>query len=186
VALFAVREQRFDGARYRRRIEILITRNLPAGRFGLELRYGEDGEVDLAREDAVTVSAWETNRSVRIRARFETPAASPMGQRVTFSWVEPFATGGRGMVAGWQGVARSRSGELRVGVSTFDLPPRSLGYVSRPGIAGYETVSAVSGRGSDLALRARVFLTRRGRLEAYAGMPRTGAPRGYVALRITL
>ncbi len=90
------------------------------------------------------------------------------------------------MVTGWQGSVESGVLELRVAVHAFSLPAGVLGYVSRPGVAGYETVSVVSGTGSDLSVRTRMRIGTRARLTVYAGMPRSGESRTYVALALEL
>jgi len=134
VAVFGIREQGIDGTKHRRRVEVQAIRDMPAGRFRVDVRYAEDGEVDLAREDAITNSVWDTGRLLRVRARFETPAGLSVGQRLSVTWIEPFTGGERGMVAGWQGVVRSRFHEVRVSVHAFAAPRGTLGYVSRPGV----------------------------------------------------
>jgi hypothetical protein len=90
-------------------------------------------------------------------------------------------------VVGSVGLGYSAGGlEARFQVNNYSLAPGQMGYVTRPGVAGYETVSVVTGTGSDLSSRIRVAAAGRGVLSLYWGQPWHKESRWYVVAKITL
>jgi hypothetical protein len=71
-------------------------------------------------------------------------------------------------------------------ISNYALAPGQIGYVTRPGIAGYETVAVVTGTGSDLSSRIRVRTPGGGTLSLYWGQPWDKNSRLYASVKIAL
>lgn len=76
--------------------------------------------------------------------------------------------------------------DARFQVNNYSLAPGQVGYVTRPGIAGYETVSMVTGTGSDLSSRICFDISGRGILSLYWGQPWGKAARWYAGLKCAL
>jgi hypothetical protein len=170
----------------RRRLEVVAAGATSAGRWRVDARM-DDAHARVAPGAVVETRPRQSlRRAARVRARFHSRELRGTRQRVEASWLGSATSRRPGLMAAWWVFSRWGRVETGAAVHAFSLPPGPVGYVSRPGILGYETVSAVSGNGSDLSVRMRVRLGTYARLTAWAGVPRSGKWRGYLAARVTL
>ncbi len=172
------------------------TKRKRRNRIELSGRGGEwEASVRLAEETTLTHSTQPVEHrcgpAVRRQGRFRLTwdGGEKIGLRQIYRLQLLTGPGGDGAmgVVGSVGLGYSAGGlEARFQVNNYSLAPGQMGYVTRPGVAGYETVSVVTGTGSDLSSRIRLAAAGRGGLSLYWGQPWRKEPRWYVGLKITL
>jgi len=124
------------------------------------------------------------NRRGRLRVALKAPAGPVEHRmRVTVNTNEGRVSG---ILVGWKAAFHFRGHVADVAVTDYALDPGELGYVSRPGMGGYEALSVTSGTGSDISARIRVRAGSHARLVLYAGRPRPGSPHVYGMFSISL
>jgi hypothetical protein len=174
-----------SGLTRRRRLETAASgRTGSLGRWEASVRLSQDAETAHSRE-VLNYNA-ETSRQRRARLRLGWNASGPglVRQRYRVS-LQLDDNDGFGALATirWSFVGRWVDADFSV--NNYSLSPGQLGYAVRPGIAGYEIVSAVSRTGSDLSARLRIRW--RGlRLCAYWGQPWQRPPRQYASVGVSL
>lgn len=173
------------GLTRRRRLETTVRGRTGAlGRWEATVRLSQDAETAHSRE--VLDYAPEASRQRRARLRLGWDASGPglVRQRYRVS-LHLDGNDGFGAVTtiGWSFVGRWVDADFSA--NNYSMAPGQLGYVVRPGIAGYEIVSAVSRTGSDLSARFRIRW--RGlRLCFYWGQPWQRPPRHYASVGLSL
>jgi hypothetical protein len=170
-SLWVVARRGPGGGRIRRRAGVRAVYTSSA-----KLRCDLSARVDLDEENEVPTARLsdrvekERARHARLRARLDVPAGSSMTLRYhAQALLDPASR--PGYVAGLDLCWAGHRGEVRASVSNFALWSGSTATVARPGIAGYEAVTPVSRRGSDVSARATLRLAGGAALSVYAGVP---------------
>jgi hypothetical protein len=117
--------------------------------------------------------------TVRAQVRVGSPPWVEHRLRLTVTR-ETTGAGGLTLTAG----SSVQLGSWRIDVrfSGFSLDPGVRGYISRPGVATFEHVSAVFGRGSDGAVRVRLAVRPGWSISGLAVSGTRGEDRAYIAL----
>jgi hypothetical protein len=177
--------RRTSGSLKRRRRYETTARGRAAagGRWEVSLRLCEDSESVRARETVDYEPESSHRRQWRVRAGWRSSGRVPFQQR--YGIAAHADDGGVGVVTtiGWSYVGRRW--EAGFAVNDYSIAQGQTGYVVRPGIAGYEVVSAVTRAGSDLS----AYLAARWaglRLRLYGGQPWRKPPRWYAELALSL
>jgi hypothetical protein len=171
------------GERVRRRVDVRVVHAWSSERrLDLTARYDFDAEHELPSGPLAESVADDRSRRGRFRARLDVPAGGSVTLRYRAeALLEPAIR--PGYVAGLEVRHDGRLASLRVSATDFALPGRSSGYVARPGIAGYESVTVVSRRGSDVAARATLRAGFGTTVSFYAGVPWRREPRYLVSFQ---
>ncbi len=183
VSFHTVTRRGREGERSRRRVGVRGVYVTPSGtRCDLSARYDLDAETEVPT--ALLAEHLVDTRTIRgrIRARLDVPAGPSLSFRYKAQAL--LAPGSRpGFIAGVDVRRTGRRIDLRMSVTNFALWNGGGGYVTRPGIAGYETVSSVDRRGSDVSTRVTLRLGGGVSTEVYAGVPWEKEPRYLVSLK---
>lgn len=173
-----------DGARRRRRLDASGAFTSDDGcRYDFSARYDLDEETDVPAGSLVEHVESEQRQRGRLRARLEVPVGSTLSLRYRLQ--TQLASASRpGHIVGLDLRHDGRRVDLRVSLTNFARPGPS--YVARPGIAGYESVAAVSHRGSDVSARASIALGAGAVATLYAGVPWNGRARVLASVRWSL
>jgi hypothetical protein len=176
VSFHTVTRRDADGERLRRRIDVrAVFTSSSRRRLDLSARYDLDAETDLPSGPLAERARHDRSSRGRVRARLDVPVGSSLAFRYQVQAL-PERGALTGFVAGLEVRHETHRTALTASVTDFALPGGS-GYVSRPGIAGYESVSAVQRRGSDVSARAALRLGYGATVTVYAGVPWEREPR---------
>jgi hypothetical protein len=169
----------------RRRLETTASgRTGSLGRWEASVRLSQDAETAHSREVLDYNSEASRQRRARVRLGWNATGPGLVRQRYRVS-LHLDGNDGFGALTtiGWSFVGRWADADFSV--NNYSISPGQLGYAVRPGIAGYEIVSAVSHTGSDLSARFRIRW--RGlRLCVYWGQPWQRPPRHYASVGLSL
>jgi hypothetical protein len=171
-----------DGTRLRRRVAI---RSLLTGASGVRLdvssRYDLDEETTVPAGALAERVEDEVHSRGRVGARLEVPVRPGLRLRCrTEARLEPGVR--PGVISGVEVRRTGDHVDVQASVTNFALWTGN-GYVSRPGIAGYDMVYAVTRRGSDVSARVRARLVAGVVATVYAGVPWDREPRYLLTVR---
>jgi hypothetical protein len=173
-----------DGRQVRReRVELQVETAPKSGqRIDLQLRQTREWSAEVASTPYLPDAEVVSTTRWRARLRIGSGGSSGFSQRSTVVVYGAPGERRRSVVGRWEAGVASGPLNARVAVSNYDFFLGQTGYVVRPGAGGYETVSILSRRGSDLSLRGGVDLRGNGTLQLYVGVPWRAPARFYVHL----
>jgi len=183
VSFHTVMRRGSERERNRRRVGVRGVYVTPSGaRCDLSARYDLDAETETP--SGLLAERVIDTRTIRgrLRARLDVPAGPSLSFRYNAQAL--LAPGARpGFIAGVDVHHGGHRIDVRASITNFALWTGGAGYVARPGIAGYETVSSVDRRGSDVSARVTLRLVDGVSTVLYAGVPWEKEPRYLVSLK---
>lgn len=171
-----------DGDRTSRYLSLDLRRRY-RGRWSWEVgvRTRRDGGFSSSREAAVDIVTARRTSTSRVRGvlRFDGDGRS---SHIVRSDYYPSLDGRGGILLSAGSDIFWRRWQLSWRVSAYDVPTGYRGFIGRPGIGPFEQVRTVVGRGSDVALRIRFWVTNGLELSGFCGAGSSVPPRAYLSL----
>lgn len=187
VSVFAHTQRVTHGLRRRHRVELVGRQEFGGGSWEASLRHTGEQLQGAPTDVLDTDLSLEPGRRSRLRLRWQSPPSALVGHRVE-GWVT-HASGERERRE--TGVSlrvslRHRFARADIQASNYSLASGQTSFAIRPGVGGFETVTPVSGGGSDVSCRGSLHLGSRASLAAYLGIPWRKPLRAYISMRLSV